>query len=137
MKAYDHCLRQMRDQSARERSSDVAAETPWGPAQTSKEIASGIVRHDTASHGGYYVSPERVAEMPKPLRDFKPWAGSNWYEEDCDWCIVALAFPQFFPADSIPAALATLKNYEPTLFDEVSAIIAGREAARIVKGITR
>ena len=49
------------------------------------------------SHGGYYVSPARVASMPEPLREFKPWAGDNWYEEDCDWCIVALAFPQFFP----------------------------------------
>jgi hypothetical protein len=57
--------------------------TPWGAALTTEEIAPGIVSYTTASHGGYYVSPERVATMPKPLRDFQPWAGSNWYEEDC------------------------------------------------------
>ncbi len=101
-------------------------ETPWGPAQQSKEIAPGIVRHDTASHGGYYVSPARVALMPKPLREFKPFAGANWYEEDCDWCIVALAFPQYFPDDAIPLALKTLERYRPELFQEVSAREGGR-----------
>jgi len=101
-------------------------QTPWGPAQSSEEIAPGIIRYDTASHGGYYVSPARVASMPKPLRDFKPWAGANWYEEDCDWSIVALAFPQFFPHDAIAAALATLKNYKPELFQEVAAVREGQ-----------
>ena len=93
-------------------------ETPWGPAQTSEEIAPGIVRHDTASHGGFYLSPERVAEIPKPLRDFTPFAGSNWYEEDCDWAIVALAFPQLFPAEYAPMALATLKQFQPDVFEQ-------------------
>lgn len=87
-------------------------ETPWGPSQTSEEIAPGIVRHNTASHGGYYLSPERVAEMPMALRSFKPFAGSNWYEEDCDWAVVALAFPQFFPLVK-REALATLKHFQP------------------------
>ncbi len=95
----------------------ITIETPWGPAQTSEELAPGIVRHDTASHGGFYLSPSRVAEMPKPLRDFKPFAGPNWYEEDCDWCIVALGFPQLFPADYAPMALATLKQFQPAVFE--------------------
>ena len=101
------------------------AETPWGRADSSEEIAPGIVLHSTPSHGGYYVSPERVATMPKPLREFKPFAGANWYEEDCDWAIVALAFPQFFPRDAIPAALATLEHFQLALFAEVSALRAG------------
>ncbi|WP_435008034.1 DUF7007 domain-containing protein [Tundrisphaera lichenicola] len=96
-------------------------QTPWGAAQTSHELAPGIVRHDTASHGGYYVSPERVAEMPKPLRDFKPFAGPNWYEEDCDWCIVVLAFPKLFPPDYIPDAHETLKRYQPEIYKQFSA----------------
>jgi hypothetical protein len=100
-------------------------ETPWGPSQSSREIALGIIRYDTASHGGYYVSPERILQMPKPLREFKPFAGANWYEEDCDWAIVALAFPQFFPADWIQDALATLKNYKPELHEQVAAMRAG------------
>jgi hypothetical protein len=99
-------------------------ETPWGPAQTSTEIAPGIVAYTTASHGGYYVSPERVSTMPKSLRDFKPFAGPNWYEEDCDWAVVALAFPKFFPPDAIPAALKTLERSQPGLFAEAAAMQA-------------
>jgi len=104
----------------------MTTETPWGPSQSSREIAPGIIRHATASHGGYYVAPARVASMPKPLRDFKPWAGANWFEKDGVWSIVALAFPQFFPEDAIPAALATLKHYQPDLYQEVSALFVGR-----------
>lgn len=96
--------------------------TPWGMSDSAQPIADGLVFYSTPSHGGYYISPARVASMPKPLRDFQPWAGPNWYEEDCDWCTVALAFPQFFPDEAIPVALATLKRYQPALFDEVAAL---------------
>lgn len=104
--------------------------TPWGLAQASREIAPGIVWHQTASHGGFFVAPERVAEMPKLLRDFQPWAGAYWYEEDCDWCLVALAFSQHFPADTLPVALATLKSYQPDLYDRaLAAGLPGMERA--------
>ena len=106
------------------------ATTPWGHPETVNEIAPGIVSYSTPSHGGYWLSPARVASMPKPLRDFGPWAGPNWYEEDCDWCIVALAYPHFFPADWIPLALATLQRYEPELLEQLAAIrtTSGRPA---------
>ena len=38
----------------------MTTHTPWGRPDSSKEIAPGITRYDTPSHGGYYVSPERV-----------------------------------------------------------------------------
>ena len=104
--------------------------TPWGVPDFVKEIAPGITCYSTPSHGGYHLSDARVASMPKPLREFKPWAGHGWYEEDCDWSIVALAFPQFFPADAIPAALTTLKHYKPELYEQVikAGIGGGRGA---------
>jgi hypothetical protein len=37
-----------------------------------------------------------------------------------------LAYPQFFPDDHMPEALATLKSYRAELFEEVSGLIAGR-----------
>jgi hypothetical protein len=64
--------------------------------------------------------------MPKPLRDFKPFAGRNWYEEDCDWAIVALAFPQHFPDDANPVALKTIKRYKPELYEQVMAAGTGQ-----------
>jgi hypothetical protein len=82
-----------------------------------------------------HLPPERVAEMPKPLREFKPWAGPNWYEEDCDWCVVALAFPQFFPDEAIPAALATLKHYKPELYEQVVAEVAGVKQGSAGRGL--
>jgi hypothetical protein len=99
-------------------------------AQFSREIAPGIIRYDTACHGGYYLAPARVASMPKPLREFNPWAGPNWYEENCDRSVVALAFPQFFPPEDLPLALATLRNYRPDVYDEYMAAEAERAGGR-------
>ncbi len=105
-------------------------ETPWGHPDTVTEIAPGIILYSTPSHGGYWLSPARIAAMPKPLRQFQPFAGPNFYEEDCDWSIVALAFPQFFPADAIPAALETIKHYKPELYEQVVAERIGRGKQR-------
>lgn len=105
--------------------------TPWGPADTVKEIAPGITLYTTPSHGGFHLSDARVASMPKHLRDFVPFGGvqkgpGRWFEEDCDWCVVALAFPQFFPPDAIEAAMKTLKGYKPELFAEMEKAGLGR-----------
>lgn len=96
-------------------------ETPWGIAQHVTEIAPGIVSYSTASHGGIHLSDERVAEMPEALRDFIPFGGpqrgpGRWFEEDCGWSVVALAFPQFFTEDDVKAAHATLKGYRPEVY---------------------
>jgi hypothetical protein len=104
---------------------DHPTSTPWGHPDTITEIAPGIIRYDTPSHGGYWLSDARIAAMPKPLRDFKPFAGRNWYEEDCDWAIVALAFPQHFPDDAKPVALETIKRYKPELYEQVMAAGTG------------
>jgi len=79
--------------------------TPWGAAQHTKQVAPGITRIDTASHGGYHLSAERIQAMPEQLRRFKPYAGEGWYEEDCDWAIVALAFPQHFDDYAVMCAV--------------------------------
>lgn len=75
--------------------------SPWGLIQSCENVATGIWRIDTASHGGYYISVERKEAMPEPLRDYVPFVQRNggtgfWYEEDQDWCIVCLAYPGDF-----------------------------------------
>jgi hypothetical protein len=105
-------------------------DTPWGIPQTTTEIAPGIFAYTTASHGGYWLSSERVMTMPKCLREFVPFGGpqsgpGRWFEEDCDWSVVALAFPQFFPDDAISAALKTLEQYKPEIYANVVAMRAG------------
>ena len=36
-----------------------------------------------------------------------------WFEEDCAWAAVALAFPELFEAEQVKAAHSTTKNYNP------------------------
>ena len=64
--------------------------TPWGQAQTSGEVAPGILHVTTAGHGGYRVSPELQLLIPAGLRTH-----NRWYEEDCEWAIVATYCPGF------------------------------------------
>jgi len=85
------------------------ATTPWGFADDVTQIAPGITCYNTPSHGGYLLSAERRAEMPEALRKIPTFAGGNWYEEDCDWAIVALAFPQYFPPNAAEAARSTME----------------------------
>jgi hypothetical protein len=87
--------------------------TPWGALETREVIAPGIVGCSTSSHGGFWLSAERKAEMPPSLRSIGTWAGGNWYEEDSDWAIVVLSFPQFFKAKEIEAAHSTVRNAHP------------------------
>lgn len=95
--------------------------TPWGYSQSATRIARGIMHYSTASHGGYHVSPTRLTAMG-PLAE-SPFAGAGWFEEDCDWARVALAFPDEFMSAApnadrenvMRAARHTLEMYRPNL----------------------
>ena len=67
--------------------------------------------------------------MPKVLREYQPYAkgpgSGRWFEEDCDWSIVALAFPEYFGAKDISQARDILKNYKPELYEQLIAEKAG------------
>ena len=62
--------------------------SPWGPIEESEVIAPGIISVTTSSHGGLMLSEERQKAMPDHLRLDR--AG---YEEDGEYNLVALAFP--------------------------------------------
>ena len=85
--------------------------TPWGIADAATHVAEGITFYSTPSHGGYHLSPERRAAMPPAIRDKETFARGNWYEEDCDWALVALAFPAYFPPEAIDAAHRVCAHY--------------------------
>lgn len=78
--------------------------TPWGYADHIKKIAEGITEYGTPSHGGIGLSATRILEMRDCYRNFAPWAGKGWYEEDCDWAIAVLAFPKEFGPALVDAA---------------------------------
>jgi hypothetical protein len=77
----------------------MASSTPWGPSQTINKVCLGIAFVSTASHGGYRVS-RALAEnnIPKVQLDKGSIFDGRyyWFEEDCNWCIVAINFPQYF-----------------------------------------
>ena len=79
-------------------------ETPWGTADDRHVIAEGIVFYSTPSHGGVRLSDDRLAAMPAALKDFRPWAGLPWFEEDSDYSVVVLAFPEFFTPSMVASA---------------------------------
>ena len=90
--------------------------TPWGTSDTRTPIGSGIVRVETPSHGGYYVPRAVLDRIPATHQAYAArWSGSpQWYEEDCAWACVAVAFPEHFPADALSNARETIAHYIPT-----------------------
>jgi len=96
----------------------MGTSTPWGVADDSERIAKGIMRYGTPGHGGYHLSPARQAEMPAALLiGGMPDIARGWYEEDCDWARIALAFPQFFNGLACAAAWETLRDWAPDAYE--------------------
>ncbi len=86
--------------------------TPWGKPQTVEVIAHGIFAVTTASHGGIYLSRERLAEVPAYFQTstFNRQGERGWFEEDCDWSIPALIFPAEFTAKQGAHAVALARQ---------------------------
>ncbi len=92
-------------------------ETPWGISDSVHFIAPGIVSYSTPSHGGIHLSDERMADIPDRLRGLNKYGGGSWFEEDCEWSIVVLAFPDCFPPGDSVLAMQTAKILYPTAFN--------------------
>jgi hypothetical protein len=85
-------------------------QTPWGVADSVELVAVGILSVSTPSHGGYKLSPERQAVVADRFPGFKTFAGGPWYEEDQDWAVVAIVFPEHFPAEAVEVANVTAQQ---------------------------
>lgn len=70
--------------------------TPWGVADYIEEPADGITYYGTASHGGYHLSAERLAQVPAKWRTFAArWShgwGPSWFEQDVAAAAVLVTF---------------------------------------------
>jgi len=88
--------------------------TPWGDADSVTELGNGVLHVTTSSHGGIYVPRELLGRIPAEQRQWaKSWSGSEqWYEEDCCWAAVAVAFPELF-GEQQELARQTLQRYFP------------------------
>lgn len=86
--------------------------TPWGKSHQVQHIVQGINFYSTPSHGGYHVSPTMLRKMPLVLLN-----ADGWYEEDCEWAKVVLAFPKFFPDKVWAEAKSTLRAWFPDIYE--------------------
>jgi hypothetical protein len=88
--------------------SHFTIDTPWGKADHYSNLGQGIFACSTSSHGGIFVPPELLHNIPAAARnDAKRWSGSEqWFEEDCCWAHVAAALPDRFTPEQVKAAIS-------------------------------
>ena len=100
-------------------------QTPWGVADWATEIAPGIICYSTSSYGGVWVDDERLAQLHAfHGGSVKTFCGQpNWFEEDCDWAYVAIAFQEYFDEETIGEARMSLRYWK--------AHKAERDAAKV------
>lgn len=92
--------------------------SPWGRIDHAKVLAPGIVSVSTQSHGGIHLDTERNDAMPAVFR--KP---NGWYEEDCDWAMVALVYPQAFDEKARAAAPRSVMTWQPDAYEAWSGTV--------------
>ena len=100
--------------------------TPWGQSDGQKQIIKGVTEVFTPRHGGIYLSPERVKQLPAFVTTEHNFLGSlAWWEEDCDWAIPFICFADEIGAkhperaSSINAAWQTVLSYHPALHERL------------------
>lgn len=103
--------------------------TPWGPSQQRVLIADGITRHHTASHGGVHLSVDRMLTFRSIFPLAQLWAGSPWFEEDCDAALVELAFPEHFTDRALYNALRSARGRDDIDLPAYFATERGRAVA--------
>ncbi|TPP05050.1 DUF7007 domain-containing protein [Rhizobium glycinendophyticum] len=92
----------------------MSASTPWGASQMAVIYADGVIAHSTAGHGGFHLSADRSGKVHPLLRKDTPW-----YEEDSEWAIVALSFPDLFTRYERSMAERTIRNTWPDAWEAI------------------
>ena len=92
---------------------DYIKHTIWGEADTILPIAQGIHLVTTSTHGGYVLSEDRIEVLKQMFPSVETCQGDDRYwEEDCDWVYVALAFPEHFDDDFVQLATRLYQREE-------------------------
>lgn len=95
--------------------------TPWGESDGSKSYGEGITFYSTPSHGGLRVDAELVKKMPAPFVSgddyFAKQRAAGWFEEDCDYAFVVLAFSGNFNAEEIEHASQKIRDCYPDQYE--------------------
>lgn len=101
--------------------------SPWGAIESEREIATGITEINTARHGGFKLDRKRNLRIPECMRTV-----GGWYEEDCQWAIVALTFPEAFPT-LIDFAISTMKSNYPDQYTTITGNPVAVEESHVLR----
>ena len=125
----------------------TATYTPWGWTSDFVELADGVLRVTTPSHGGLKLSRERWNDLPTVVRD--AMLTPTYAEEDCEEPIVrtllgvgddgdremALMVAGYF--DRYASALPLLRRHSPGVHYHAIAYRGGPEMAPFERFDTR
>lgn len=92
--------------------------TIWGFSDYEKKYADGITFYSTPSHGGFHLSKERLSKINPAAFEIEIWGrdmAAGWFEEDCNWAFVALAYPEYFSAENVIGAKNTIHAFFPEI----------------------
>ena len=89
--------------------------TPWGAAQYAEMVAPGIGVVGTAGHGGTKLSAQRNRAVHPEWRQ-----KGGWYEEDDEWAITAVTFPDAYPEAHVVSAHRLCRDYRPDEYEKVT-----------------
>lgn len=92
--------------------------TPWGVAQIAYNYGRGMQFYSTAGHGGFHLSGRVNEAVPEYMRQ-----ANGWYEEDCEWAVVATVYPDMFDEKERETAKTTLRNYKPEAYELFYGVI--------------
>lgn len=93
----------------------VPTDTPWGMADRATIYGEGVTSYTTPRHGGFILSDERNALVDPAWR-----SRAGDYEEDQEWAVVAVTFPDLFTSLEMKHAHRTLKNAYPDEWERIT-----------------
>ena len=114
--------------------------TPWGQADQVVQIAPGISKVYTPSHGGIHLDAAHIKRIPRTLN--AGYSGSlAWWEEDCDWAVPYLLFEAEFAgwecvkrmgAEEVRRiARASLGQYNAPWLEAIDAFLSAKSSITI------
>ena len=94
--------------------------SPWGHIQDAEQIVPGIWSVSTASHGGFYLSEQRMSALPNHLK-VNIYGQNCWFEEDVEVSLVLLGFAEEFASHPVYGKWSdmiakTVEQYYPDAF---------------------
>jgi hypothetical protein len=102
--------------------------TPWGRADFATKHGRGVIEYSCPGHGGVHLSTTRNTSVHPAWRN-----ADGWYEEDCEYAIVVLSFPELFPHDVVVSARSSAKDWFPHQYATITGLPVAVEESYVLR----